>query len=156
MEDKEKPKARTGPVLKIGLVAAALTFFMALYHPWDLWRHRQKYFCQKAENDANQIVAAMADYFAVPAHKSITKADIETNVSIDNPWTLTKCGDNYYIHVFDRSGKCPAGKKKNAASTRKASPIIEQYKKCGSETWGNAPNWNAGVYTISLFEPGSN
>ena len=150
MEDKEKPKVRAGFILKIGLIIFGLFLLMAIYHPWNWWSHRPKYFCQLAESDANEILAAMAEHFSLPEHHSVTREDIEKRVSIDNPWTIMQCGDRYYIHVVDRSGECPKGKK-NMDSNSKASALIERAEKypCGINI--NDPNWNEGVYTKVVF-----
>ena len=113
-------------------------------------RYRPKHFCSLAEAEANNILAAIADYFSVAEHTNINRDDIEKLVSIDNPWTFTRCGDNFYIHVVDRSGKCLAGKR-NMDPDRKAGIFNDQAGNCPAVTQYDDPNWNAGIYTRSIF-----
>lgn len=106
MDDKEKPKSKAGTIIGIGFTAFVLFFLASMWLPGQI-RYRPKQFCQQAESDAKNIMAAIADYFSVEEHTDISRGDIEKQVSIDNPWTFTRCGDHFYIHVVDGSGKCP-------------------------------------------------
>ena len=126
MEDKDKSKSKAGSFIGWGFLCLVLLVGFAMYWPSRIV-YRPKSFCSRAENDANNIMAAISDYFADPKHLDITRDDIEQELGIDNPWTLTRCGDNFYIHVVDRTGKCPA------------------------EIQDKDPNWNAGTYTRSFF-----
>ena len=126
MEDKEKPKSKVGTIIGMGLIAFVLFFLASMWFPGAI-RYRPKQFCSQAEVDANNIAAAIADYFSVEKHTDIARSDIEELMSIDNPWTFTRCGNNFFIHVVDRSRECPA------------------------EYQLKDPNWNAGIYSISIF-----
>lgn len=122
MDDKEKPKSKARTIIGIGFIAFVLFFLASMWLP-GMIRYRPKQFCQRAESDANNIMAAIADYFSVAEHTDIARSDIEKRVSIINPWTFTRCGDNFYIHVVDQSGKCT------------------------DEIWQKHPNWNSNIYT---------
>lgn len=84
---------------------------------------RPKQFCNSVEQDADAIMVTIADYFSVVHRASIARENIEKRVSIGNPWTFVQCGDQFYIHIVDESGKCPA------------------------EIRQKHPNWNANIYT---------
>ena len=126
MEEKEKPKSKAGTIIGIVFIAFVLFFLASMWIPGYI-QYRPKQFCSQAESDANTIAATIADYFSVAEHTDIARSDIEKRVSIDNPWTFTRCDDNFFIHVVDGSGKCPA------------------------EYQDKDPSWNAGIYTRSMF-----
>ena len=126
MEEKEKPKSKAGTIIGIVFVAFVLFFLASMWFPGAI-QSRPKQFCAWAESDANNIAAAIADYFSVAEHNDIARSDIEKLVSIKNPWTFTRCDDNFFIHVVEESGECPAG-----------------YQ-------DKDPSWNAGIYTRSMF-----
>ena len=125
MEDTEKPKSKAPKIFGL-IIVFLILIYLAIIIP-SLPGYRTKEFCSRAEADANNIAAAIADYFANPLHVDITRDDIEQELWIDNPWTLTRCGDNFYIHVVDRTGKCP------------------------DEIQNKDADWNAGIYTKHLF-----
>jgi hypothetical protein len=126
MDDKDKPKTKTYRIFGI-LFLFCVLLYLAISYP-SLFAYRPSTFCLRVEYDAYQIAAAMSAYFSVPEHRDSipTQNEIEKLVDIKNPWKLTKCGNNFYIHVVDRGGKCPA------------------------EIQNNDPNWNAGIYTSNF------
>ena len=125
MEDNEKPKSKAGTIIGIGFILFVLFFLASMWIPGAI-RYRPKQFCSQAEADANNIAAAIADYFSVASRDKIVREDIEKLLSIDNPWTFSRCGDNFYIHVVDGSGKCPID--------------IQQ----------NHPDWNKSIYSLKF------
>lgn len=149
MEDKEKPKSKTGTIIGIGLMAFVLFFLASMWIP-GLTRYRPKQFCQKAESEAHTIAAAIADYFSVAEHTDIARSDIEKLVLIDNPWTFFRCGDNFFIHVFDRSGKCPAGKQPKDPD-EKTGLFNGRSGECPAVFQYNDPNWNSGAFTLKVM-----
>ncbi len=106
MEDKEKPKSKAGTIIGIGFMAFVLFFLASMWIP-GLTGYRSKQFCQNARSDANNIMAAIADYFSVAEHTDIARSDIEKLVAIDNPWTFIRKGDEIYISVTDAKKNCP-------------------------------------------------
>ena len=62
--------------------------------------------CSQVEADANNIAAAIADYFAIPIRTQIKPGDLDNSIAA-NPWTLVQCEDRFYIYVYDRGEKCP-------------------------------------------------
>ena len=109
MEDKEKPKSRVGRIIRIGIICFALYAGLSMWIP-GLIGFRSKEICSRVEVDAQKIAVAISDYLSASGDRdtSLTKADIENLVNVRSPWALTRCGDNLYIHVIDRTGKCPA------------------------------------------------
>ena len=85
----------------IGILAAiAIPNFIA---------YRNKAFCSAAESDANNIAAALADYYAIPAHQTLetSLATLGVNLSGANTATIVGPLDNITISVTDASGNCP-------------------------------------------------
>jgi hypothetical protein len=126
MEEKEKLASKAGTIIGIVFIAFVL-FFLASMWISGATQYRSKQFCSWAESDASNILAAIADYFAVAEHTEIARSDIEKQVDSRNPWTFARCGDNFFIYVVDGSGKCSA-----------------EYQE-------KDPGWNAGIYTRSMF-----
>ena len=83
-------------------------------------------------------------------YSEIARSDIDKRVSTKNPWTFTRCGDNLYIHVVDRSGKCPAGKR-NMDPDHRTGILNDRVGNCPAATQYDDPNWNDGIYTRSMF-----
>ncbi len=126
MDDKGKPKSKAPKI--IGLIIIILVLiYLAILIP-SLPGYRAKGFCARAEVDAHNIAAALSEYYAGTEHhgKVPSQFEIENLVDIKNPWKLTNCGENFYIHVIDRTGKCPAG-----------------YQKADAD-------WNANIYTLKF------
>lgn len=90
--------------------------------------YRAKGFCSQLEADANNIAAMIFDYLDAPENlgKLPTQIDIEQLVDVKNPWKLTICGENFYIHVIDRNRKCPV-----------------EYQNADA-------NWDANIYTLKF------
>jgi Tfp pilus assembly protein PilE len=94
----------------IGILAAiAIPNFIA---------YRDKAFCSAAENDASNVAAAIADYFAVPNKVTLpTVTDSTTyttwankpplQMSSTNEVTVAGDVDAVTISVTDMSGRCP-------------------------------------------------
>ena len=123
MEDKDKPKSKAPRIFGLIFVLFVLMYLAIAIPSWPIYRPKR--FCSRAETDANNIMAAICDLYSVSEHgeRTPTRSDIEDLVHVDNPWTLTRCGDNLYVHVVDRSGKCPA------------------------EYQNKYPEWNSNIYT---------
>ena len=124
MENKEDQKLKGKRIFYI-ILSIGIFLWLAILIP-DLPIHAPSRFCSMTESDANNIAAAVSDYFSVAEHTDIARGDIEKLVSINNPWTFTRCGNNFYIHVIDRTGKCPA------------------------EYQNKDPNWNSNIHTLKF------
>jgi hypothetical protein len=63
--------------------------------------------CASVESDANNIAAAIADYFSIPEHTQIKPGDLDDGYHTENPWTFIQCSDAIYIYVYDIEEDCP-------------------------------------------------
>ena len=122
----EKRKKSWAIVLSIVIVCTAIVFTVAvLPHLWPCYHCKSP--CSGVESDANNIAAAIADYFAIPGRTHVKPGDLYGGLSTRNPWTLIQCGNVIYIYVYDLSEDCPV-----------------DYQNVN-------PEWNASIYT-KIFE----
>ena len=113
MEDNGKSNSRVGRTISVFLICFVLVLGR-FFSDQSLRVVNPKSLCSRVEVDANEIAVAISGYLSGSGHNidTLTKEEIEARVSIRSPWTLTKCGDDIYIHVIDRTGKCPANYQK--------------------------------------------
>lgn len=126
---KEKPKTNIKKLVVILLLFFVVTIIMAIAVP-SMVIYRPKSYCGRVEGDAMNIRAVLSDYFSDPAHTDLNiKPDVLADTEyVENPWSLAASGDNIFIHVVDRSGKCPA-----------------EYQK-------RYPEWHSGIYTLKFLD----
>ena len=63
--------------------------------------------CSQFVSDARNIAASIEEYSASHYYADIRPSDLEGMTFIDNPWTFKRDGDEFFIFVIDRYGKCP-------------------------------------------------
>ena len=114
-------KKITTVLLCIGI--GGIAFIFTLFILPQFWPYHCKGHCSSAESDANNIAAAIADYFAIPEHTQIKPGDLDDGYQTENPWTFIQCGNTIYIYVYDLNEDCPI------------------------EYQNNHPEWNSSIYT---------
>ena len=105
-------------LIELMIVIAIIGILAAIAIP-NFIAYRNKAFCKGTETDANNLAAAVADYFAIPTHV-ITPAlgDLNngagftftgTGTATPNTGTITGADPNagITITVSDGSGRCP-------------------------------------------------
>jgi hypothetical protein len=107
-----------------GTIIVLMLFVLPQFWP----KYTCKSPCAEVESDANNIAAAIADYFSIPEHTDIKHSDIARSFTPWNPWTLIKCGEKIYIYVYDRKEDCPV------------------------DYQNSVPGWDSHIYT-KIMEP---
>jgi prepilin-type N-terminal cleavage/methylation domain-containing protein len=94
-------------LIEIMLVIAIIGILAAIAIP-NLLSYRNKSYCSGVETDTNNIVSSIADYFAIPAHDSISTGD-QAYIPPFNSYTITTDSDGLItVQVADASNRCPA------------------------------------------------
>ncbi len=96
------------------IVIAILGILAAVAIP-NFISYRNKGFCSRVEADAQNVVAAVIDYFAIPAHSLIPAVAQLSGIALSgaNTATIDNVGGDptvgMTITVTDGSGRCPTG-----------------------------------------------
>ena len=111
-------------LIELMIVIAIIGILAAIAIP-NFIAYRNKAFCSRAETDANNISADIADYFAIPTNVSLGGGMASLGnpqLSGTNTATVTSADPNFNITitVSDGSGRCPGDYQ--AAVTQAASP----------------------------------
>jgi prepilin-type N-terminal cleavage/methylation domain-containing protein len=101
-------------LIELMIVIAIIGILAAIAIP-NFIAYRNKAFCSAAESDANNIAAAIADYFSVPSRTSAPDSDPTTakpsglgmELSGDNTADIGDDVQAMTITVTDGSGRCP-------------------------------------------------
>jgi type IV pilus assembly protein PilA len=115
-------------LIELMIVIAIIGILAAIAIP-NFIAYRDKSYCSASESDANNVIAAIADYFAIPEHVNLPMANGDSayegfNLSAKGGQNLvTVTGDaaeTITIVITDASNRCPsdyrAGSAGNAGS----------------------------------------
>jgi prepilin-type N-terminal cleavage/methylation domain-containing protein len=96
-------------LIELMIVIAIIGILAAIAIP-NFIAYRNKAYCSATESDANNIAAAIADYFADPTHNTTpVMADVGGNtlLSKGNTATISPPMNSIVVTVTDGSLRCP-------------------------------------------------
>jgi prepilin-type N-terminal cleavage/methylation domain-containing protein len=95
-------------LIELMIVIAIIGILAAIAIP-NFIAYRNKAFCSGVESDANNVIASIADYFAIPTHTDIATGEQAFAPGV-NTYSILSGNPSSVItvEVVDASGRCPA------------------------------------------------
>lgn len=91
-------------LIEVMMVIAVIGILASIAIP-NFISYRNKAYCSDVESDANNLVASIADYFAIPAHDSISTGD-QDFIPLNSYTITTDPNGVITIQVSDESNSC--------------------------------------------------
>lgn len=101
------PNEKGFTLIELMIVIAIIGILASIAIP-NFISYRNKSYCSGVESDANNLVASVADYFAIPSHTIIATGDQSFIPSVNNYTITTDANGVIAVQVSDASGGCPA------------------------------------------------
>jgi type IV pilus assembly protein PilA len=120
-------------LIELMIVIAIIGILAAIAIP-NFIAYRNKAFCKAAETDANNVAAAVADYFSLPTHVSTPAVGDLNNGQ----------GFTFTSHGATQNSGTVTGADPNLGITI---TVTDGSTRCPAEYMTKVPGWNAGVFT---------